>query len=107
MALWHWLYYGLIAAGVLLALYAVDRLFLWMEERGWVYYRKRRGSGGASSGLLTTMQQFVEPQVQHVIEMKERAKEHDRQEEGQPSQVDEPKKQGPDGANPKGRTDGP
>jgi len=40
----------------------------------------------------TTMQQFVEPQVQHVIEMKEHAKEHDRQDEGQPSQVDEPAK---------------
>jgi hypothetical protein len=87
---WQWLLYGLIGAGVLLALYTLDRLFLWMENRGWVYYRKTRGSGGGASGVLTTTQQFVEPQVQNVIEMREQSKEHNQRDEGQPSQVDEP-----------------
>ena len=35
----------LLALGVLLIL---DRLFLWMEAKGWIYWRKvkRKGSGG-------------------------------------------------------------
>jgi hypothetical protein len=108
MLWWRWLLIGLmIAGGVLVVLYALHRLFLWMEGRGWLYYRKKRGSGGGASGVLTTMQQFVEPQVQHVIQMQEESKEHEQLEEGQPSQVDEPITPGPDTTNPKGRTDGP
>lgn len=31
-----------VVAGLLL----FDRLFLWMEERGWVYYRKKKSKSG-------------------------------------------------------------
>lgn len=35
-------------AGLALALFALDRFFLWMEARGWIYWRKvkRNGAGG-------------------------------------------------------------
>lgn len=35
-------------AGGAVALFVLDRLFLWMEARGWIYWRriKRKGSGG-------------------------------------------------------------
>ncbi len=34
--------------GILVALFALDRLMLWMEARGWIYWRKvkRKGAGG-------------------------------------------------------------
>jgi hypothetical protein len=33
--------------GVAVALFALDRLFLWMEAKGWVYWRKKERPGGA------------------------------------------------------------
>jgi hypothetical protein len=39
---------ALWAIGILVALFALDRLMLWMEARGWIYWRKvqRKGAGG-------------------------------------------------------------
>ena len=55
---------GLIAAAFLL-----DRLGLWMDRRGWVYWRKKKrdtgGGGGAMAGLLTGFQKIIEPQIEH------------------------------------------
>ena len=60
----------LLAIGVL---FVLDRLALWMERRGWIYWRKRKpsGRGGGLSGVLTDFQQLVEPEVRHVIEARE------------------------------------
>jgi hypothetical protein len=58
------------AAGAAGALFGMDRLFLWMERRGWIYWRRKRGSGGCAR-VLTGVQEFVEPQVQHVIQDQE------------------------------------
>ena len=63
--------FALFAIGVL---FALDRLALWMEGRGWIYWRKRKpsdGGGGGMSGLLTEFQQLVEPEVRHAIEARE------------------------------------
>lgn len=67
---------ALIVILVIVALVTLDRLALWMERRGWMYWRKRkpapgRGTGGGMSGLLTDFQQLVEPQVRHVIQDRE------------------------------------
>ena len=55
---------GLIAAAFLL-----DRLGLWMEKRGWIYWRKKKqdtgGGGGAMAGMLTGFQKIIEPQIEH------------------------------------------
>ena len=62
-----------IAAVVAVGLIAFDRLMLWMERRGWVYWRKRERptGGGGMAGVLTEFQGLVEPQVRHVIEDRE------------------------------------
>ena len=61
-----------VIATVAVALLALDRLALWMESRGWIYWRRRRPErGGATAGLLTEFQKIVEPEVRHVIEAKE------------------------------------
>ena len=55
---------GLIAVAFLL-----DRLGLWMEKRGWIYWRKTKrdagGGGGATAGLLTGFQKIIEPRIEH------------------------------------------
>ena len=64
---------GVVAA----ALVAVDQLALWLERRGWIFWRKAqhsaaaRAGGGGMAGVLTGFQRLVEPQVRHVIEDRE------------------------------------
>ncbi len=65
---------GMIAVIVLLlvlAAFVLDRLGLWMESRGWIYWRKVKPKGGGMSRTLTAMQEFVQPEIQHVIEDRE------------------------------------
>jgi hypothetical protein len=57
-----------IAAGVT-AIYGLHRLGLWMERRGWLYYRARRSGGGARSFIA--LQEFLEPPTRHVFHIEE------------------------------------
>lgn len=60
------------------ALYALHRLGLWMESRGWIYYRKKHGSSGAAGSAFLEVQSLFEPGAQHVLEVKRNAgSEHD------------------------------
>ena len=54
----------LVAAGIVIAL---DRLGLWMEARGWVYYRKKRGSSTLGRAVLET-QALLDPGKRYVLE---------------------------------------
>lgn len=60
---------ALVIAGVVVALllvgFGLDRLGLWAERKGWVYYRTRRGKGPVNLGLLD---QIYQPSMEHVIE---------------------------------------
>ena len=58
-----WILFGL---GVLLML---DRLFLWMEAKGWVYYRKIKSKSGAA-GVFTGIDIF-DPGTRHLEEARE------------------------------------
>jgi len=74
-----WLIFVAGTVAVAAALYALHRLAIWMERRGWIHYRKRRfesksTGGGAMAGVLTSFQQFVEPEIRYVIEEKEQRK---------------------------------
>ena len=66
------LFLAAAVAGVAAALFAVDRLALRMERRGWIYWRRSKpGGGGGSRGVFTDLQQLVEPQVRHAAEDRE------------------------------------
>ncbi len=54
-----------IAAGLL----ALHRALLWMEARGWIYWTRRKPSGGALGNAFLEMQQLVDPPKRHGIEM--------------------------------------
>ncbi|HET8993200.1 MAG TPA: DUF6191 domain-containing protein [Rhodococcus sp. (in: high G+C Gram-positive bacteria)] len=61
---------GIIA--VLLLVFAIDRLGLLAERRGWVYWRKRNRPAGTSAGVFGEMQSFLSPAYQHVVEEQHR-----------------------------------
>ncbi|MBP0454067.1 hypothetical protein J5Y04_31670 [Kitasatospora sp. RG8] len=56
------------------ALLLVDRLLLWMERRGWIYWRRRRAGVGAASSLsmMDELNAFLSPGRQQMREEKER-----------------------------------
>jgi hypothetical protein len=57
-----------IVAAAVLGLYALHRLGLWLEDRGYIYYwhKKPKGGGGAV-GSFVAFQRMIEPQAEHVI----------------------------------------
>src|SRR5262249_7794473 len=67
MSGWHWLLVGLAVVAVVPGLWLLDRLGLWLEDRGLLFYRRRKPSSSPISSLVA-MQQFLEPGVQHVIQ---------------------------------------
>lgn len=69
--------YVLYALGTIVALYGLHRLGLWMEERGWVYYWHKRGTGTAAGNAFITMQSFVEPEVRDAYAARDEQQEQD------------------------------
>ena len=66
------IYLLLILSVLAFGFVALDRVALWMERRGWIYWRKtKRDAAGPAAGLLTGFQQLVEPQVQHRMQVME------------------------------------
>ena len=70
-------------AVVVSGLWALHRLALWAEARGWIYYKHRRGSSGTTASAFLEMQSLLEPGKKHVIES--RLEEHSEEDDsGEP-----------------------
>lgn len=63
-----WLWWVLGAVVVLLVL---DRIALWAESRGWIYWRRRSGGGGGG-GVFADVFLLFQPSRQHVVEEQDR-----------------------------------
>ena len=82
-----WVAGGILAIGI--ALFLLDRLLLWMERKGWVYWRKTTRSTGPGVGnALLEIQSLVEPSAQHVLELRQEVKEESPEPGDPPSRVD-------------------
>jgi hypothetical protein len=75
---WHILLGGVALLAVAAALYGLDRLGLWLEDRGWLYYRRKKPAS-SPLGMWVGMQQLLEPGVKHVREVGPAAREEYRQ----------------------------
>jgi hypothetical protein len=78
MKLFAWVLAG---TGVL---YGLHRLGSWMEDRGWLYYRKKRGSSGTLGSAFLEVQSILEPGKRYVLEEK-RKEDVDDEESGDPA----------------------
>jgi len=72
MSVWQWSAIGLAGVGLPILVWGLDRLGLWLEARGWLYYRKKQPTSSPISALVA-LQKIVEPQVEQVIMGKEDA----------------------------------
>jgi hypothetical protein len=61
---------ALWGVAVAFALFLLDRLLLWVESRGWLYYRRTRPRGGASLYHFLDIHKIYNPEIQEVIEIK-------------------------------------
>jgi hypothetical protein len=63
----------LCLAALILAL--LDRLGLWMESCGWIYWRKRKAQGSVLGSTVLELQKIFESdKAKHVIEAKQDAR---------------------------------
>jgi hypothetical protein len=53
-----------------LALFLLDRSLLWLEKRHWIYYRRSQGKATRFGNALLELQSIIEPETQHVLEVK-------------------------------------
>jgi hypothetical protein len=68
---------GLIVVAVILTpiiLYRLHRLLLRWEERGWIYYRRKKPQSGAMS-CFSAIQQAIEPGYEHVAKIRQERRE--------------------------------
>ena len=60
----------LLAVVVILAAgFVLDRLLLKAEERGWIYWRRRKGSHGMAASAALEVHQLLEPSKKYVLEV--------------------------------------
>jgi hypothetical protein len=69
-ATFPYLWSYLVAIGTVALLVTLHCLCLWLEDRGWLYYRHKKPSGSPMSSWIA-MQHFIEPGVKHVVEVKQ------------------------------------
>ena len=62
----EWLWYVLIPA----AFYALHRLALWMETRGWLYWTNSGGHSTRAGNAMLELQKLTDPSKRHVIEIR-------------------------------------
>ena len=78
------LFWILLAAGAAALLFGLDRLMLWLERRGWIYYRRSKPhSSGTLGNAFLELQQLAEPTVRHVLEER-RAEKREEDDAGEP-----------------------
>ena len=77
MMAWLWILPGAAA------LYGLHRLARWAENRGWIYYLRKHGGGGAMAGILQDIQTHLQPRIEHVRKAREDATE-DQRKDGEP-----------------------
>lgn len=54
-----------------LALYGLHRMALWMESRGWIYYKKKHASAGTLGAAFLEIQAIAQPEKKYVLEMRQ------------------------------------
>ena len=63
-----WLKLIAVGLGIAAILLVLHLLCIWMERKGWMYYRKPRpkDSYSGTRGVLSTFQEIVQPEIRHV-----------------------------------------
>jgi hypothetical protein len=81
-------------AGAGIALFLLNKALLWMESRGWIYYRKKAPTRSSLGNAFLEIQSMLEPSKKAMVEvMKEEKKE--QADSGEPPEPGEKKPRDP------------
>ena len=74
----------LVVAGlsILLGLLLIDRLFLWFESRGWMYWRRTKNTGSGGGQALLELQRALESDKVVAVAEAQRAHEQESPDPG-------------------------
>jgi hypothetical protein len=76
-----------VVCAVAVVLYALHRTALWLESRGWLYYKNRTPSSSALGNAFLEVQTIVDPGKRHQLEIQRQdAVEQDESGEPPPSE---------------------
>lgn len=54
--------------GIVAGLYSLHHVALWMERRGWIFYRDTKASTTSRSNAFMQVQAMFEPRAEYVVE---------------------------------------
>jgi hypothetical protein len=77
---------AIIGGGVLLHVLA-----LWMERKGWIYYKHNKPSSNALGNAFLEVQSILEPNKKHIIEVKKEDKKQNEEAGDEPDDVENKK----------------
>ena len=75
--------------GLAVGLFVLDRILLWVESRGWIYYRRTKPGRGAATYHLLEWNAVLDPTMRQVQEERIREK-REEEESGAPPAGDHP-----------------
>jgi hypothetical protein len=73
----------LAIAAFLVVLYGLHRLALLAEDRGWIYYKRRKASTSALGSAFLEVQSLLEPEKQQLAEV-QKAEKFEEDDQGEP-----------------------
>ncbi|MBI2786846.1 MAG: hypothetical protein HYX60_11330 [Legionella longbeachae] len=71
---------------IIFALFLLDKFGLWLERKGWLYYRHEKSQGGVCGSVLQELNALLTPNNRHVIEMKHNQAKYKKSEADAPSE---------------------
>ncbi len=87
---------AIIGLLVLAALYLLHRLARWMEDRGWIYYTRKKPDPASLGSAFLELHQIVQPDKKHLLTVKRESRVEQKGEA-------DPKEPGRKGAVPRAR----
>jgi hypothetical protein len=60
-----------VIISILISTYLLHRLCLWLESNGWLYYLNKKAGTGILGSTLQELNSFLNPSIQHTIQMKQ------------------------------------
>ncbi len=59
---------SMVVVGAACTVHGLHRVAVWMEDRGWIFYRTKRMPRGAGGMAAMEVAAMLEPEIKHVIE---------------------------------------
>lgn len=61
----------IIISALILILFLADKVGLWLERKGYLYYRNNKPQGGAFGSTLLELNAQLSPSNRYIVEMKQ------------------------------------